>query len=423
LGLKLELAQLINRKLSAIPGASLIQNPLQHRIDFSSEEASFVRLLRPTVGLAQINKSLNRNFLVAGKQASALNWFIPNHENPLYAGVYTILRFASRLASSYSIPTRIVIYDKTEDQISELRKRIELLFPALKGAVSCTPLDGGVSIATFWKSAYAVAERRGEASFYFIQDYEPAFYRAGSLYGLAENSYRLGLRPIVNTPGLLEFIHKVHNVSDGVSFIPTVDRIFFHPAADGPPARDPIQIVFYGRPGHHRNGFDLGTQALTEVKRIFGSRVNIVSAGADWNPRQFGLQTVLENRGRLSSVSEVAALYRESHIGLCLMFSKHPSYQPFEMIASGCVVVTNENEANSWFFQNEENCLLSSPTVPELSSVLTRLISDYDVWRRIRSSAANSLSTQSWDEVIDETCLKAGLIVQSKQAPNKVVSI
>jgi glycosyltransferase involved in cell wall biosynthesis len=93
------------------------------------------------------------------------------------------------------------------------------------------------------------------------------------------------------------------------------------------------------------------------------------------------------------------------------MFSKHPSYQPFEMIASGCVVVTNENEATSWFFRNEENCLLSPPTVPEVSSALTRLISDYDLWGRIRSSAVNSLSRQSWDEVIDETCLKAGLIV------------
>jgi glycosyltransferase involved in cell wall biosynthesis len=316
------------------------------------------------------------------------------------------------LASVHSIPTRIVIYDKTENEISDLREKIGSLFPALRGAVSCTALDGGVSIATFWKSAYVVAERNGEANYYFIQDYEPAFYRAGSLYGLAENSYRLGLRPIVNTPGLLEFIHKLHNGSDGVSFIPTVDRDFFHPATGGPPGNQPIQIVFYGRPNQHRNGFDLGTQALAEVKRAFGSRVNIVSAGADWNPRQFGLQDVLENRGRLSSLSEVAALYRDSHIGLCLMFSKHPSYQPFEMIASGCVVVTNENEASSWFFRNEENCLLSPPTVPELSTVLMRLVSDCDLWARIRSSAVQSLSVQSWDEVIDETCLKAGLIVQ-----------
>ena len=304
------------------------------------------------------------------------------------------------------------MYDQTEAEISHLRERIESLFPALRGAVSSTGFDGGVSIATFWKSAYVVAERRGEANYYFIQDYEPAFYPAGSLYGLAENTYRLGLRPIVNTPGLLDFIHRLHNVLDGVSFIPTVDRAFFCPARDRPPVRDPIQIVFYGRPNQYRNGFDLGVQALTEVKRAFGSRVNIVSGGADWNPREFGLQNVLENRGRLSSFSDVAALYRGSHIGLCFMFSKHPSYQPFEMIASGCVVVTNENESTSWFFRNEENCLITPPTVPEVSAALIRLINDCDLWGRIRSSAMNSLSTQSWDEVIDETCLKAGLIVQ-----------
>ncbi len=93
------------------------------------------------------------------------------------------------------------------------------------------------------------------------------------------------------------------------------------------------------------------------------------------------------------------------------MFSKHPSYQPFEMIASGCVVVTNENEATSWFFQHEENCLLSPPTVPELASALSRLISDADLRAIIRSNAMSSLSSQSWDEIIDETCLRAGLIV------------
>ncbi len=277
LSFKLELAKLLNRKLSTIPGTSLIQAPLQRKIERASEEASLVRQLRPTVGLAQLNRNLNRHYCAVRKQASVINWFIPSHENPLYAGVYTILRFASRLASFHSIPTRIVIYDRTEDEISNLREKIELLFPALKGTVSCTALDGGVSIATFWKSAYVVAERRGQAHYYFIQDYEPAFYRAGSLYGLAEHSYRLGLKPIVNTPGLLDFIRKVHNVSDGVSFVPSVDRSFFHPAPDSPTTKDPIQIVFYGRPDHHRNGFDLGTQALAEIKQVL-ARESISSA-------------------------------------------------------------------------------------------------------------------------------------------------
>lgn len=399
----------VDEKLYGVPGMSKIRNSLRRRISSGSQETSVVNSLRPKTGLRDSNRSLNSQFLAAGKQASALNWFVPYHENSLYAGVYTILRFASRLASNYSIPTRIVIYDRNEREISKLRNQIESLFPALKGAISSKPLDGAVSIATFWKSAYFVAERNGEANYYFIQDYEPAFYPAGSIYGLAENSYRLGLKPIVNTPGLLEFISRAHNISDGVSFIPTVAGDVFYPGnlseIDGP-----IQIVFYGRPSCPRNGFELGIEALAEVKRKFGARVRIVSAGEDWQPRQYGLENIVENRGRLSSISEVAALYRESHIGVCFMFSKHPSYQPFEMIASGCVVVTNENEATSWFFRHGENCIVTPPTVSEVSSALARLIEDESLRKRIQSTAVGTLSKQSWDEVIDETCVKAGLL-------------
>ena len=85
--------------------------------------------------------------------------------------------------------------------------------------------------------------------------------------------------------------------------------------------------------------------------------------------------------------------------------------QPFEMIASGCVVVTNENEATSWFFRHGENCIVTPPTVSEVSSTLARLIEDESLRKRIQSTAVDSLSKQSWDEVIDETCIKAGLLV------------
>jgi glycosyltransferase involved in cell wall biosynthesis len=400
----------IDRKLFKFSGIAKVQSSLFRRMSPGSQEASVVNSLRPSFGLRDSNRRLNAQFVAAGKQVSALNWFVPYHENSLYAGVYTVLRFASRLASNYSIPTRIVIYDRNENEISDLRNRIESFFPALKGAVSSKPLDRATSIATFWKSAYFVAEMKGEANYYFIQDYEPAFYPAGSIYGLAENSYRLGLKPIVNTPGLLDFICKTHNISDGVSFIPTVAGDVFYPGklskADGP-----IQLVFYGRPSCHRNGFELGIEALAEVKRRFGAKVRILSAGEDWNPRQYGLENIVENKGRLPSISEVAELYRQSHIGLCFMFSKHPSYQPFEMIASGCVVVTNENEATSWFFRNGENCLVTPPTVSEVSSTLSRLIEDNSLRHRIQESAVATLSKQSWDEVIDEVCLKAGLVV------------
>jgi glycosyltransferase involved in cell wall biosynthesis len=257
-------------------------------------------------------------------------------------------------------------------------------------------------------SAYVVAQSPALARYYFIQDYEPLFYPAGTLYGLAEATYRLGLIPIVNTPGLLKFLHSTHGQIGGTSFVPTVDRSVYFPKQRT--TRGPLQIVFYGRPGQARNGFELGIEALKNLKRLYGNRLKIVSAGADWNAREYGLERVLENRGRLRSSAEVAELYRESDIGLCFMFSKHPSYQPFEMISCGCVVLSNENEATSWFFKDGQNCVLAQPTVPDLVEKFRWLIENEDERRRISDEAPLHISPEDWPSIIDGTCVRAGLL-------------
>ena len=51
-------------------------------------------------------------------------------------------------------------------------------------------------VASSWETAHVLAAR-GDSSypkFYFIQDYEPFFYPHGSLYALAEDTYRFGFR-------------------------------------------------------------------------------------------------------------------------------------------------------------------------------------------------------------------------------------
>jgi glycosyltransferase involved in cell wall biosynthesis len=304
--------------------------------------------------------------------------------------------------------TRIVIYDQNESGITTLRRCIESYFPPLTGKVTVSPLPNAVSVATFWKSAYVVAQSSALARYYFIQDYEPLFYPAGTLYGLAEATYRLGLIPIVNTPGLLKFLHSTHGQIGGISFVPTVDRSVYFPKQRS--TSGPLQIVFYGRPGQARNGFELGIEALKNLKRQYGSRLKIISAGADWSVREYGLEGILENRGRLSSPVEVADLYRESDIGLCFMFSKHPSYQPFEMISCGCVTVSNENEATSWFFKDGQNCVLVQPTVPDLVEKFRWLIENEDERRRISHEGLTHISSEDWPSIIDGTCIRAGLL-------------
>ena len=88
------------------------------------------------------------------------------------------------------------------------------------------------------------------------------------------------------------------------------------------------------------------------MKERYGDRVDIVCAGESWNPGQFGFADKVGNLGRLQSLDEVAALYRTCHIGLVLMVTKHPSYQPFEFMASGVACVSNRNKHTDWFLRD-----------------------------------------------------------------------
>lgn len=401
----------LNRKLSRVRGTFSIIQRLQNRIERTSETHSALQLAQLPLGCRDAVRLANSQFLKSHSTVSAINWYVPFNENPFYAGVFTILRFASRLAESHAVNTRIVIYDQSDSKITALRRRIESYFPPLAGAVTASPLPNAVSVATFWKSAYVISQSSALARYYFIQDYEPLFYPAGTLYGLAEATYRLGLIPIVNTPGLLNFLHSTHGEIGGTSFVPTVDRSVYFPGQRS--TSGPLQIMFYGRPGQTRNGFELGIEVLKSLKRQYGNRLRIVCAGADWSAREYGLEGVLENRGRLSSAAEVADLYRESDIGLCFMFSKHPSYQPFEMISCGCVVISNENEATSWFFKDGQNCVLAQPSVPDLVEKFRWLIENEGERRKISHEGPLHISSEDWPSVIDDTCMRAGLLARA----------
>ncbi len=46
-----------------------------------------------------------------------------------------------------------------------------------------------------------------------------------------------------------------------------------------------------------------------------------------------------------------------------MMFTKHPSYIPLELMACKCLVVSNYNPATTWLLKDEENCLLAQPSV------------------------------------------------------------
>jgi glycosyltransferase involved in cell wall biosynthesis len=357
----------------------------------------------------------NYEIVSANNQDSinSINWFIPKVEHILYGGVYTILRFAEYFQGKKNIKNRL-IFVGNGSSIENIKKKIILEFPLLVDADYFDYDNLGIekipfcdaTISTFWTTCFISAKfNKTKKKFYFIQDYEPLFYAAGTVNSVfAELTYRLGFRGIVNTPGLADFVKKEHGI-ECQFFYPCVNHSFYSISKkqiEIKSQKKETNIVFYGRPNKNRNAFEIGLLSLLEVKEKYGDMVNIYSVGDDWNENNYGVAGMITNLGRLKSIKEVSELYQNSDIGLVMMFSKHPSYQPFEYMACGCSVVTNKNNANEWFLKNGENCLVSESTPSCIAKNISLLIEDRALRKKIVENGIKEVGKRHWDDECDK---------------------
>lgn len=349
-------------------------------------------------------ESLEANAAVMAKNQGPLDiktitWFLPEFANPYYGGSYTILRYANFLKTQKGINSQFVIVSPISSP-EVMLERIVSAFPALAGSpvqpASALSQIGHIlpsdaQVATLWNTAYySFFCNQTRRKFYFVQDYEPLFYPAGTGSALIENTYRMGFYGLANTPALKQIYEEQYG-GKAMAFLPQVDTSLFHPG----PARvrqpgQPYRIFFYGRPDHPRNAFELGAVTLRQLKFLVGDQVQILAAGDNWSPADHGLKGVVENLGLLS-LEQTAELYRSCDAGLVLMFTRHPSYLPFELMASGCLVVTNFNAATSWFLRDGENCLLSHASMGMLAKTLLDGLTDEARYQRITQQALSEI--------------------------------
>ena len=337
------------------------------------------------------------------------SWYLPYFDNPFYGGVMTILRLAESLQRRYGMKQRFLICGAAE--AGEVQKSLKKAFPGLAGSEviildradkirSIPPSD--YSIATLWTTAYVLLGVKNTGlKFYMMQDFEPAFYPAGSTYAQAELTYKFGFLGICNTKTLKEIYERQYGGS-AVLLQPNVDGSVFYPDASERNERAEVKRLFYyARPGTPRNGFELAAAALRKVKDKLGSGVQIVCAGTGWDPQEFGLSGVVESIGLLP-YRETGGLYRSCHAGFVMMMTKHPSYLPFELMACGTTVVTNHNDAITWLLKDGENCLSSPPTANCLAETLIYALQKHEDLAALRARASELITHMSnWDESLE----------------------
>ena len=347
---------------------------------------------------------------VGGRQeVEVVNWFVPEFQSPFYGGIHTVFRLADHLAIHHGVENRFMVMTGPVDHDERwYRSGIAAAFPSLADSpivyhdsFAFDPDDvpsADAAIATMWTTAYFAARAPGQARrFYLIQDFEPMFYPAGTLYALAEHSYRLGLYGLCNT-GHLANVYRDRYSGVARHFWPAVDGSVFHARGRIEPDPDrPVTVFIYARPGHLRNCWELAARAVRLVKDELADDVRIVTAGSWTFPEH--MDALITHVGQLD-YRETGPLYRTCDIGVALTTSEHPSYLPLELMACGAAVVSFENPAGDWLLRHDHNCMQSPQTADGLADEIVSLVRDPARRRRLVDQGLADIAARHarWDQ-------------------------
>lgn len=317
-----------------------------------------------------------------------VNWVLPPIV-PGSGGQTTIFRFVRYLESKGHV-CRVYLYDPEprvsfREQSDIVRASYKpMLAEILPFTASMKPCDA--LVATMWQTAYAVFNSPVTAArFYFVQDFEPYFYPAGTESVLAANTYRFGFHGITAGRWLSTKLAREYGM----------DCDHFDLGADGAEyvnegRRSRLSVVFYARPGTPRRGFVLGVMALG----LFHERhpeYKIHMIGQDLG--RFRVPFPFVSHGVLRQ-DQLNSLYNDCAAGLVISLT-NMSLMPLELLAAGCIPVVNDAGSNTAVSSNRY-IKFAEPSPHALAAGLCAVVERQDPGD-YADEASNSVRRFSWD--------------------------
>jgi len=344
--------------------------------------------------------AFSRRLLFSEGGGDRIRWLLCRFSHP-FGGVFTVLRMADML-QTYGFASKIVIYDDPAFDISPQWERISQYFPNLRkedffafsGDWDALP-GADIAVATFWPSAYHLLRMRDVTKkVLLVQDFEPAFYPAGTEYALAENALRMPFSRLFNTPGLLAYVERIYPVpGKSAYFTPACDERYAFCEKE---LRPPYRVLFYARPDAPRNAFSLCVAFAKALKRKYREGVELVCAGGSLSEGEKALFEGCCDFAGVVPYENLPDFYASFHFVVSFMLTKHPSYLPFEAMACGCVPIVNDNEANLWLLKDGENCLMAQAAVTPLMKAFERGL-DPELYREIAAEGCRTVRATNWE--------------------------
>ena len=321
------------------------------------------------------------------------NWLMPPPGKGS-GGHLNIFRFMKFLEDA-GHECRIYMYSQgSHGPVSAVRAIMGDSYPKLKATGSMKWLDhtddmeaaDGI-FATSWETAYPVFNTKISAKrFYFVQDFEPYFYPAGSFRSFAENTYRFGFFGITAGMWLAKKLEADFGMqTEYYNFGCDKTTYFFKNRG----TRN--EILFYARPYTERRGFETGIMALDLFhKKHPEYTINLVG----WDVSQYEIPFPYVNLKTLE-VSQLNDLYNRCAAGLVLSFT-NMSLLPLELLGSGAIPVVNDDDNNTQVSDNKY-IAYSKNDPGSLAQTLSEVVTRNNPGR-YAELAAESVGTTSWEE-------------------------
>lgn len=342
------------------------------------------------------------------RDVESINWFIPEIDMPFFGGLNTAFRIADKLRREHGVRNRFVVLGSPHEVF--YRTALDAAFIGLGAESDFAFYDGSdealaaipqadAAVATLWLTAtHVVKAMSAPRNFYLVQDFEPEFYPASTMFALAEESYRYGLYGICNTKSMHDTYVEAYR-GKGTFFTPAVDRSVYFPTQDVHAAADGVVTIFAYARDHFRNCWELVCEALTRVKARHGHGVRIVTAGARYLPETADFMDL-----GLMDYRATGGVYRHADLGVTMQISRHPSYLPLELMASGVPMVSPDSEWFKWLFKDGENSVTVMRSLDDLTEQISALVEDAERRAHLRSGALETIDARhsDWDLALSE---------------------
>nr|MCR5608450.1 hypothetical protein [Lachnospiraceae bacterium] len=348
----------------------------------------------------------------------------------VFGGIATALKFYKQLGEALGCDMRVIITDSilNENAMVEMdgyeivsnkkdstaSKQIVVFSQRYNETIPVGKND--IFMATGWWTAYTILPviKWQEVTYgvknkliYFIQDYEPGFYKWSSHYLLADSTYKTNKADIIaifNSKLLYEFFKEnKYKFAYEYYFEPSLnDKLKDYLMEHKDSFERKKKIIFYGRPTTMRNCFELVVTALNEWVAIYdkANEWEVISAGEEYSPVTLNNGQKINVVGKLS-LDDYAKMMLETKIGISLMVSPHPSYPPLEMSTFGIKVITNTYANKDLSSFNENIISLDDCSAESIAETLVKLCDDENLNNNVVLGNEYVNGNNEWNEIID----------------------